>query len=452
MSAVSLSSSIGTPHTRERSPDVLMTFLHEVRELHRAEYAEAGEYTQFRSFQLLQEKSRVEIEAHRADFRQRIITTFKLNEGNLQEQIDSLVEASIAHATRLAVMEMCHDPTLSRPVSKKKFERSDVSTQRLGMLTLLQEFEDIVTGEECPKAFERFAWVYVDVNGLKSFINASSTHHANEYLQELAYFLEHRSAQTRAFLEEQGVIMDTYSAVGDEFGILLRGTQPLSEEFFQDFTRVLEKEIEADERLQSFLSFDHEATLQNIYQKHRTKEEWRQFEQDDPDTKARKLLELKATLPPHFIPSVAMGITRLDEAMKLVAIDPKRGKTFGALCSNILDLLRDMTEARMHINKDADKARMINSGRTALVTWWAKSRLSDELVEQMADLMKQIAEIQQMIDQTGFSQNDKGRDEGSLTYENLVALVQDVRSKLAGIGANRQTTEDEAASAMSAAV
>lgn len=197
--------------------------------------------------------------------------------------------------------------------------------------------------------------ISMDVNGLKSVNDLNGTmEKGQEYLLLFSQILEDPSL--RDVLEQENVRYVPSAEGGDEFGIVLKGEEPLTPEFIEQVTSRIEELLAASDEISGLLNFEDEK-IQYSYAGY-SEREWRVLALERKKT---ALEELQREIPEgyRYQAHVSIGVASLYDAVAELEVDD--GMEYEQVLDTMNDRMYEMSDERGALNKDAFKERIRES-------------------------------------------------------------------------------------------
>ncbi|MDD5026761.1 MAG: hypothetical protein PHH13_05325 [Candidatus Peribacteraceae bacterium] len=233
-----------------------------------------------------------------------------------------------------------------------------------GMFQLTQELETIVMKNPSLEHCQRIALIFFDNNCQKAINDCTSQSNGGNHLKKITHLLLDTETVTRQWLERECAIRVTpLVAGGDEFTLMLQSNTPMSTELLHTVVRCYQEEMSCSAALRASVNFDDPHLLMHYGL---SESERKEFQALPDQTRQQRLREIRMTLPKEFIPSMAGGAARLDEAIiramrysledrQPLFNDPE--ETFLFACEKIFTVgLRGLAEARQREDKEKQKA------------------------------------------------------------------------------------------------
>ncbi len=217
---------------------------------------------------------------------------------------------------------------------------------------------------------ENMGAIFFDVDGTKTIVDCTSHSRAGRYLEGIAKFLCKPTGTIAHWLKERKYKTEAYSYAGDEFIVVLRSDDgPVTTDILNEFGKIVQQEIAADEHMNSYVSFDHEGFVMEYAEWNDEKKE--QYAQDKAAME-QEFKKARALLPDTFIPSVSFGsatfMQGLDMALSPETADAKDLEELGINATRSMvaladeKLKKDKVEFRAAITDPKWKAFLLRNG------------------------------------------------------------------------------------------
>ncbi|HAI98387.1 TPA: hypothetical protein DCL30_02475 [Candidatus Peribacteria bacterium] len=356
------------PERMVESPDnreyLLSLALEYLRGLHQSSCVQPDEFRTTKRWEALNPPVRKNIGLLLRGFRQKLEEhgrAFEWPSGRIAKAYGAAEEGKL----QTALKGRWHDHILSTP-------GHPIQYQRYGSYVLTQELERIAMDTSSPEQFGTCAWLFFDTNHLKSINECIGHPNGCRFLQRTAQLLLDPQTETRQWLDKLGITVTACSAGGDEFALLLRSGSPISPALLQEIIRRYQTEISASKELRACVNFDDPNVLMNTGL---SEKERKNFLKNPPAKREERLRKIREELPDIFVPSVAAGAVRLDEAI-LWAMNHQveeqpplfsdANETFESACQKIIIAIGKLSEAR----EKADKSKQLQTWEKTDTKQW----------------------------------------------------------------------------------
>ncbi len=259
--------------------------------------------------------------------------------------------------------EYLHDLTLTTAGTK-------IHVKEFGRYLLNKYIRSLVSQGKPVEHFRNFGMLFFDVNDLKALIDCTSHENGTNFLRTIAQLFVSDTSTTRQWLSGQGILATPLTAGGDEFIILLRSQQALSQDVLDEAVIRFQSEVSSSEELSSFVNFK------------------------DPSVRD-KCGNIK--LPDTFTPSMAGGGALLSDAVCTAEsygkLSPAAiGNTFYDARLSIFDTLEKSAELGEQFDKQAFKLRR-SIENPDMDIWAKRNRENQELAAYNQELRQEINEL-----------------------------------------------------------
>jgi GGDEF domain-containing protein len=238
---------------------------------------------------------------------------------------------------------------------------------------------------------KRVARVSIDLNGLKAVNDLTHNHEkGDKFLRLAASALRQENIKT--FLETNGIKFYVTADGGDEFALILKGEEEITEKILEELIEMINNNLGENKEAEEILDFNNETVLRSF--SGITKEDWAGKNDEE---KKNMLEKAKEQIPSEFKfrATASMGAATLYESFENFKI--KDGDNYERILEKLMGGLFAQSDKKSQENKEMYKKELRKSDNREdnfLSEIYSRTEAERGLVRENAELKKAIKELE----------------------------------------------------------